>query len=163
MKVTRALLAGLLLAACDVSETASAQDAGDDFTDEMPEDLPAGNGCDASTGAGSEECEEIGSTGGIGAVPEDALELGCVASEDCDGAGACVAAYEDGVRGDFACQFACVPTLDESAWCRDDASCCEPGAVCTARGYCVLADGAEDSTTGGSGTGGSGGTGGTGG
>jgi hypothetical protein len=36
--------------------------------------------------------------------------------------------------------------LDDDQWCADDASCCDQGAVCAARGYCVMLDDAGTST-----------------
>ena len=114
------------------------------FSDEMPEDLPAG-GCDENP----DDCESgdeggESSSGGVDASAQGEPDPApCELSTDCNGAGACVASFEDGERGDYVCRFACVPTLDESAWCRDDASCCDPAATCTARGYCVVLD-AED-------------------
>lgn len=128
---------GLLLAACSDTRATAADAAGGatgGVADHMPEDLPAG-GCRAGSSTGG-DCEEGSSSSGSGgdgtAVPE------CVTSEACDGAGVCVATWEDGVRGAFGCRFACIPTLDEVSWCSDDASCCDPDAVCSPRGYCLV-------------------------
>jgi hypothetical protein len=141
MKRRWVIALALLLPGCDDSSTESEFDTAGGLSDEMPEDLPAG-GCEDEPG----DCETDGagesSSGGVDAAPQDEAAP-CELSGDCDGAGACVAAYEDGERGAFECRFACVPTLDEAAWCGDDASCCDPQATCTARGYCVVV-GPED-------------------
>ena len=115
--------------------------APDNLSDEMPDDLPAGacrdtdaEDCETSTGAASSSSESS-TSGGPSPVPND-----CDDSEACLGDDACVAAWDaqTETRGPFQCQFVCVPLLDEAAWCSDDASCCDTGAICTARGYCVL-------------------------
>lgn len=125
-----------------------------DLSDEMPDDLPAGacrdtdpDDCATSTGFVSSGGTSEGTSTG---APAD----GCAGSESCLGDGVCVAAWDADAqaRGSFECQFACVPVLDETTWCSDDASCCDTGTVCTARGYCVYAD---DTGTSGSSTGGS--------
>lgn len=126
------------------------------LTDEMPDDLPAGacrdtdpEACETSTGDASS-----GTTGPGGTETTQAVIDGCDGSQACLGNDACVAAWDEQTnsRGPFQCQFACVPLLDEATWCRDDASCCDPEAVCTARGYCV----SSDSESGSSGLGSSG-------
>ena len=114
------------------------------LTDEMPDDLPAGHcadtdtdACVSSTGGAPSTSTGDGSSSSA-AAPVD----GCEASDACVGNAACVAVWnaDEGARGPFECRFACVPVLDEAAWCRDDASCCDAGATCTARGYCVVVD-----------------------
>ena len=119
-----------------------------DLGDEMPEDLPAGScrDTDAATTGGLEDCDLSTSSGDAAPGTTTAAESQCAASEECEGAGACVATWSEGVRGPFACQFACVPTLDESSWCSDDSACCDATARCTERGYCVFVSGDEDST-----------------
>lgn len=143
--MTRGMLVlGVLLAAglgCDGSTDDSVHADGPvDLSDEMPEDLPAGECREGETD--DENCESgTSSAGGSGSTSGQAGEaetFECTVTEDCDGAGACAANWEDGVRTSFSCRFACIPTLNESAWCRDDASCCDPDAVCTGRGYCVV-------------------------
>ncbi|MBV1861235.1 MAG: hypothetical protein KUG77_22650 [Nannocystaceae bacterium] len=149
--MTRGVLGlGVLLAlgvGCGSSERDEAAHGVGTFTDEMPEDLPAGECRMGETDA--EDCESgSSSTGGEGSAAGQGGGAGnpeCTTTEDCEGAGACAAAWEDGSRTSFVCRFACIPTLDENAWCRDDASCCDPDAVCTGRGYCVLPESAEDS------------------
>ena len=129
--------------------------AGSDLSDEMPEDLPAG-GCRDTDVAGTsgggtdglEGCDAASSTGlAMTSGASGTLDPECAGEDDCDGAGACVAEWDGGERGPFRCQFACIPTLDEATWCRDDASCCDVAAICTPRGYCVIAG--DDSSGGG--------------
>jgi hypothetical protein len=148
MKRGWVLVAALAALGCDdESATVDQESTHGGFTDEMPEDLPAG-GCDENP----DECEsgDEGSEGDSRSSGVDAAAQGdsgpapCERSADCNGAGACVASYEEDERGDYVCRFACVPTLDEAAWCRDDASCCDPAATCTARGYCVVLDGEDE-------------------
>ena len=133
---------------CDSeSDSSPLADGPGDLSDEMPEDLPAGECRAGETDA--EDCETGStSTGGSGSSSGQAGEAedpGCVSTEDCAGAGACAADWEDGVRTSFSCRFACIPTLSENAWCGDDASCCDTDAVCTGRGYCVVPEPTEDS------------------
>ena len=120
---------------------------GETFSDEMPDDLPAGacrdtdpEDCATTSSSGSDSSGESSSSSSSTGAPAD----DCQGSDGCLGDDACVAAWdaEAEARGAFACQFACVPLLDEALWCSDDASCCDPDAVCTARGYCVMGDGA---------------------
>ena len=133
MKRASILALGLLSFGCDGDSEPLSDQSGPNYSDEMPEDLPAG-------GCWSDDCEEGGSSGGVDAAPSAAEQeaAACQGSDDCTGVGACVAGFHDGLRGGFECHFACVPSLDESSWCGDDASCCDPDAVCTARGYCVV-------------------------
>lgn len=112
------------------------------YSDEMPDDLPAGecrdtDGCDTDTDG----------SGGVLGTTGASVDSECQRSEDCDGAGACVATWDNDARGPFECRFACIPTLDEDAWCSDDASCCEQGDVCTPRGYCVPSGNGESSSS----------------
>lgn len=148
------VLGVLGLAGCDgASTTAEGEDGQGVFTDDMPEDLPAGE-CDGETD-GCESDDESGgesSTGGVDAAAQTEAPS-CERSSDCTGAGACVATDEDGAPAQYVCRFACVPTLDEAAWCRDDAACCDADATCTARGYCVVLEApndGEDASPGGS-------------
>jgi hypothetical protein len=125
VKRTLSLLLPLVLTGCFAPDPA--------ISDEMPDDFPAGACRDTDTDA----CETGSSSSGTqGQVPADT----CNSSEDCFGSGACVAAWdpEDGTRGPYTCQFMCVPLVDETTWCTDDAACCDAQARCTARGYCVL-------------------------
>ena len=109
------------------------------ISDEMPDDLPAGSCRDTDTDA----CETSSSTsddGDDGAPDTTAAPDACSNTEACFGSSVCVAAWDDeaDARGPFECRFACVPLLDEAAWCSDDASCCDPQATCSSRGYCVV-------------------------
>jgi len=145
----------LLVTGC--GEASEEQAADGDYSDEMPEELPAG-GCRGSTGStgstgdtgGLDDCD-VATTTSESSTSSDAgssADSECAGSADCQGEGACVAGWDGTVRGPYACRFACVPTLDESAWCRDDASCCDPDAVCTPRGYCVVDDRVAETSTG---------------
>lgn len=126
------------------------------FTDEMPDDLPAGSCRDTDAEDCATSTGEQGSTGGTttGGSTSEPVADDCDGSETCLGEDACVAIWDAQAesRGPFQCQFACIPLLDEATWCSDDASCCDPSAVCTERGYCVL----EESDAGSSGGEGSG-------
>ncbi|MGH1344027.1 MAG: hypothetical protein ACRBN8_20885 [Nannocystales bacterium] len=140
----------VLLAGCGSTAGAS------DLSDEMPEDLPAG-GCRDTDVAGTsgggtgglEGCDQATTTGpaGSGTTGTEA-DPECAGAGDCDdGAGACVADWEAGERGPFTCRFVCIPTLDETSWCSDDASCCDAAASCTPRGYCIVSGGSDGSST----------------
>jgi hypothetical protein len=118
---------GLILTSTMVCLAACGADA---LSDYMDEDLPAGR-CEDTEG---EVCE----TGGEGDV--------CRASEDCGGDLVCTASFTGDI-GNFECQAACVPTMEESMWCTDDASCCDDAATCGPRGYCTIAGSAETSGT----------------
>ena len=103
------------------------------------DDLPSGVCRD--TGTDTDPCDTEGTTIGPGAgaaEPPDRADA-CEASADCM-SGVCVAPFDAATleRGDLICRFACVPLLDDTAWCSDDASCCVEGARCTDRGYCVM-------------------------
>ena len=129
---------------------ATACDDAGGFTDEMPDDLPAGmcdetgTGADCETGGQASASSSSSSTTTTSEPASDCLVDGCV------GQAVCAATWdaEAEVRGAFECRFACVPLLDDSAWCSDDASCCDAGARCTGRGYCIL-EGGSTSTGGG--------------
>jgi hypothetical protein len=134
---------------CSEPERSSFEDGSTDgnLGDAMPDDFPAGS-CRTSSGT-SDDCETGTSTGD--ASTSAAASTGgdqCEASGDCEGAGSCVAAWDDGARGAFACQFTCVPSLDETAWCRDTDACCDPEATCTSRGYCAVLPGSDKSSGG---------------
>ncbi len=136
---------GLLTGGCDAdSET--------ELGDQMPEDLPAGNcrdedadcetdGTDAGSGSGSSSGSGSGTTGGSETGSRE-VEDACQASTDCDAQARCAAEVdpETAVRSGYECRFACVPTYDDASWCADDTACCESGATCSPRGYCLPAD-----------------------
>jgi hypothetical protein len=111
------------------------------------DDLPAGACRD--TGTDTDPCDTEGTTAAAapGAADPGAELDACQASADCMG-GICAASFDPATlqRSAFACEFACIPLLDDRMWCSDDSSCCTSGAVCTRRGYCVLLEG--ESTTG---------------
>ena len=91
------------------------------LTDYMDDDVPAGT-CEDTEG---DACE----TGGAG----DA----CMSTEQCGGDFVCAATF-NGDIGTFECQSACIPTMDETQWCMDDAACCDDAASCGPRGYCMI-------------------------
>ena len=143
-----AVFAGLLLGGCS--------DAGGDLTDEMPEDLPAGQSetdgeTDASTSAGT-STTGVDSEGTGGETTGGAVGA-CQSSNDCLGNDVCVAPWDPQTQtaGEPDCAFACIPSYDETQWCADAAACCDPNAICTARGYCVPPQepGSADSSSGG--------------
>jgi len=96
------------------------------LTDYMDDDVPAGT-CEDTEG---DACE----TGGAG----DA----CMSTQQCGGDFVCTATF-NGDIGTFECQSACIPTMDETQWCMDDAACCDDAASCGPRGYCMIADGVD--------------------
>ena len=152
-----AAFAGLLVGGC-------ASDA--DFTDEMPDDLPAGqvDTDGTSTGDGSTSEGNTSSSSSEGEASTTGAMSGCQSSEDCLGNDVCVASWdaESQTHGEPECSFTCIPSLDDARWCADAEACCDPDATCTARGYCVPPQdpgGADESSGGGStgtGTGGAG-------
>lgn len=148
------------LAGCDGGST-DAMGETDVFTDDMPDDLPAGNcGEDGSGG----NCETDGESAGGADSTAASVDSDCMV-DGCMGQGVCAADWDmdEEARGEFECRFACIPLLDDSSWCGDDDSCCDDGARCTERGYCVLDEGGGSDTDGGSGTDTDGGSGTTGG
>ncbi|MGH1344023.1 MAG: hypothetical protein ACRBN8_20865 [Nannocystales bacterium] len=140
-----AVFAGVLLGGCG--------DAESDLSDEMPEDLPAGQ----SATDGETESASASSTTGSGANGGETTggpAPACQSSDDCLGLNVCVAPWdpETQTAGEPDCAFACIPSYDEMQWCADAAACCDPEAICTARGYCVPPQepGSADSSSGGS-------------
>lgn len=138
--MTRSILL-LFVCLCACGEDVAASELGD----EMPEDVPPGSCRDTDVGGtddgDTDGCDAATSTGlATTSTTTGEVESECVGEDDCDGAGACVAEWseDEGERGPFECQFACIPTLDEATWCSDDASCCDADATCTPRGYCVV-------------------------
>ncbi len=156
----RWILALGLLGGCADSTAAE----GDSFSDYMPEDLPAG-GCrdterpDGEPTGGLESCDTDATTTTTGDAAASssgtASDDACQASEDCNGTESCAATWDaqTQTRGPLACQFACIPALDDASWCSDDEACCDVDARCTERGYCVLD---EDGSSTGEGSGSSG-------
>lgn len=137
-------LAVLLALGCDADDGRSTQDAETVYGEEMPEDLPAG-GCREDVDP--EDCDVERSSSGPSdgeSSQRDGDASECEVSDDCGGAGSCVAVWDGDERSAFACRLSCIETLDEAAWCRDDDACCDADATCTQRGYCVVAPGETD-------------------
>ena len=86
----------------------------------------------------------------------------CLDSDDCAQGGICAAEFDGEVQS-FTCQLSCVPLQDDAQWCADDSSCCEAGAICSARGLCLIPEAGVDESGTGTGTDGGQGTSGTGG
>lgn len=152
-----AVFAGLLFAGC--------ADSSDAYTDEMPDDLPAGQSDTDGSSGGTPTTGAPESTTTGGSTTGEAA--GCQSSDECLGNDVCVATWdaETQTHGVPECSFSCIPSLDDAQWCADASACCDPEATCTARGYCVPPQepGAGDSTggdsTGGDSTGSTGGDG----
>ena len=143
-----AVIAGLLLGGCGSDDDA--------FTDEMPEDLPQGqSGTDGETDTAETPTSSGTTTSGDETTGGPAPA--CQSSDDCLGNDVCVASWdpETQTAGEPDCAFACIPSYDETQWCADAEACCDPDAICTARGYCVPPQepGSADSSTGGDNTG----------
>jgi hypothetical protein len=133
---------------CGDDGSALGADGIDEYDDD---DLPAGSCRGTDSGTDTDPCDTEGTTVGAAPGAGDAVPDtdACIASADCSG-GVCAAAFDPATiqRGPLACQFACIPLLDDAMWCSDDASCCDRGAVCAARGYCVLLDDGSSTSTG---------------
>jgi hypothetical protein len=90
-----------------------------------------------------------------GGEDDDADSGGARGDDECQGSQDCMDAFCVGpydpvtqVRGIYQCVPTCVEAMDETRWCSDDAACCDPGARCSARGYCeVDPPGATDTDT----------------
>ena len=80
-------------------------------------------------------------TGASGGVDGDQ----CQASADCPDGELCVADFIVDKRGPYQCVGMCLEEMDEAKWCADAAACCNAGAACTDRGFCV---GGDDGGTG---------------
>jgi len=109
--------------------------------DLMAEDLPAGV-CGTTTSSGTsfstgDDCDvSLGrpdTTGGFLERDE------CDATRNCPAARTiCVAEFEVNGRAAYTCRDTCIELMDETVWCADATSCCDPAATCTSRGYCVI-------------------------
>jgi hypothetical protein len=117
----------------------------------MDDDIPSGR---CETGGDTDGCP--GNTEGAttGPSPDGGPGSPCDRTGECDDGLTCSAPFSGGERGTFACVEACIPNMDESRWCADADGCCDPDAVCTMRGYCVVPDDASDDSTDGGSTGG---------
>jgi hypothetical protein len=122
-------LAALLACGDDGSGAAEGE------TGYIDEDIPAGN-CGETD---NEPCESSDDSGGSG--------VHCDETTDCFDGMICAAQF-DGDIGAFECLYSCVDDRDESRWCIDDASCCNPDASCSERGYCIPPEAADTGTTG---------------
>lgn len=130
------VLAAVAIAGCGGDDAASFGSDTEDFIDVS---TPPGN-CSADTGA--EPCPTPGSSGSPEGGP-------CLQSSHCLDGGWCVAPFDDGEVGDFTCTSVCIDLDDETAWCLDDSACCAAGAVCSARGLCIIPEsGLDDSGSG---------------
>lgn len=139
-----AVFAALLVVGCAADNT---------FTDEMPDDLPAGQSDTGEADDGSAPTPTSSSSGAEGESSSVTGDLSdCQSSDDCLGNDVCVAPWDADTQthGAAECSFACIPSLDDTQWCADAAACCDPDASCTARGYCVPPQepGGADSSTG---------------
>lgn len=83
----------------------------------------------------------------------DGTTLGCESTGEapasCEGTqmcadGVCAASF-NGEIGPFECRTACVPTMDDNAWCFDASACCDAAATCD-RGYCIAPEGTDTTT-----------------
>lgn len=129
---TIAIAGGLvLLFGCSSSDDFAAADVG-----QMDGDIPP-NSCMSPDAPG------CGSSTGLTEAP-----IPCTESRECEDGGVCAAVFT-GLRPEaFECREACIPLLDDLAWCADAASCCDRGAICNARGYCLFADEPEPGESG---------------
>lgn len=131
-----------------------------DFTDQMPDDLPAGQGTGTSGDTTSTSSSSTSADGGSSSTGESE----CQSSEDCLGQDVCVASWDPDTQthGPSECAFACIPSFDDAQWCADASACCDANAICTDRGYCVPPQdpGGDTGSTSGGSTGDGGSTGG---
>lgn len=84
--------------------------------------------------------------------PEDetSCEDECQSATDCRAGQVCSAGF-DPDRGGITvtrCRDTCVPLEDTTSWCVGNESCCDPEAICSPRGYCVIAPPNDGSTSG---------------
>ncbi len=135
----RKLVLPLLLVGCFAPDSEN----GTTVNDYEDDDLPSGVCRDTATDTDPCDTEgttigdtdgDLATTSGTGEAAADR----CQASSDCMG-GFCAAGFDPDTlqRSPKTCQFMCVPLLDDTLWCSDDASCCDANATCTERGYCV--------------------------
>jgi hypothetical protein len=136
------MVAAVLASGCGALDSDTVSGDTDDFIDM---DTPPGN-CSAGTSA--EPCPDPGTSGSPEGGP-------CIDSQDCASGNACIAPFVGGEVGDFVCASQCIAQGDEAQWCLDASACCELGAVCSARGLCMLG-GLDDTGTAGDGTAGDG-------
>jgi hypothetical protein len=103
----------------------------------MDDDIPSGRCGEVETGGEPEDCPESSGSGSTTSPVEGSVGSACGRSTECDGELVCSAPFSQGDRGAFACVESCIEFMDEYRWCADASACCDPEAVCTARGYCL--------------------------
>jgi hypothetical protein len=138
---------GLALSSSSVSCSDSNDSASGADYGYMDDDIPSGERCATGTTAGegsAEPCE----TSSTGDPAPGAAGSPCDRSLDCNDDLVCAAFFDRGERGVYACVEACIGVMDEARWCADASACCDPDAVCTARGYCILPDTGDTGDTG---------------
>lgn len=137
---TGLLVAASLTTACGdeglsgPSDGAGLTMAGDDYMD--PPEPPI----DCQEDPDEPECGTGGESAGAQGSPEGGP---CDDTGQCAD-GICVAPFVDGEAGEPVCELACVANDDPARWCLDSAACCSASSVCTPRGFCVPADGGEE-------------------
>ncbi|MEM6990712.1 MAG: hypothetical protein AAF721_09450 [Myxococcota bacterium] len=118
--------------------------------------IPACGGFDDTAAFGDSFQDDdipMGDCQGTACPQTTAGDGGAGVGQSCDdtnqcATGVCAAPFADGQPGALVCQSACIDTMDESMWCSDTASCCDPAATCGTRGYCELPEGLDDSGSG---------------
>jgi hypothetical protein len=141
------LLGALELSGCDCNSNTNLDEGSSSSSTAADETSSTGLASTqtTSTSAGSSTSnagDEVGGTTAASGGNDDQ----CHGTADCDEA-FCVAPYADNDRGPFACVSECLGPMDEDSWCFDAASCCDPTAVCTIRGYCEAASADSSSST----------------
>lgn len=140
MSMRRIILLTGLATACRHDDKIDLDDTGESLAAES-----ASGTTDAATGSSTDGGDpsmsgtETSSTGAPDPSTTGGGDDGCSLSRPCE-AGYCVAPYADNERGAFACVEACVGPNEAASWCFDASACCDPEAVCTSRGYCVVPD-----------------------
>jgi hypothetical protein len=125
----------IVLLSCAACMAGRADSAGADI-DYMPEEVPSGEECDTDA-TPSEACRPETD------APPGAAGSPCDGSMECNDGLICAAPFDRGERGTYACVAACIGAMDEARWCADAGACCDPEAICTARGYCIASDPGE--------------------
>lgn len=141
MSMRRIILLTGLATACRHDDKIDLDDTGESLAAESASGTTtATTGSSTDGGDPSMSGTETSSTGAPDPTTTgDGDDEGCSLSRPCE-AGYCVAPYADNERGAFACVEACVGPNEAASWCFDASACCDPEAVCTSRGYCVVPD-----------------------
>jgi hypothetical protein len=145
MKKRVLIVWGLALSSSSVSCFEAEDSAGADYG-YMDDDIPSGERCATGTSGGegsTQPCE----TSSTGDPDPGAAGSPCDGSLDCNDDLVCAAFFDRGERGVYACVEACIGVMDEARWCADASACCDPDAVCTARGYCISPDNGDTGDT----------------